>query len=314
MRTYGQTNTSLESGSTGTGSKTIFFIYNNTQIIQAAAPDGRDIDDGILNIGNNAIQVCGLDQSEQGIYGCNTLNVEYLDFASGATKPNPCIINHSVTGYSSDNNNLKLVSNLLTDNSDYSSEIPEPKLAGSENDDEPSNLLKSSNYDYDMTVNDACCIFAKSFSALNIKDITFGGNITEEEAETKFGNVCELGCVYNSGKMIMENCTFMNSSSTYKGDIIGPRGPISYGGSCVFNFGDATIKNCSMSDSSAAYDGGAVMNVDTLTMENCTINNCTAAHYGGAVFDNVGDTSKGGEGKEGKISVTSCIITNNSAA
>ena len=68
-----------------------------------------------------------------------------------------------------------------------------------------------------------------------------------------------------------------------------------------------------MDTCSGALDGGAVMNVDTLTLSNCTISNCTAARYGGAVFDNLGAAGRGGDGKNGIITVDSCVFKNNTA-
>lgn len=63
----------------------------------------------------------------------------------------------------------------------------------------------------------------------------------------------------------------------------------------------------------ANLDGGAVLNADELTITNCSFKNCKAKRFGGAVFDNLGDESKGGTGKYGKLTIDKCTFIENSS-
>ena len=67
-----------------------------------------------------------------------------------------------------------------------------------------------------------------------------------------------------------------------------------------------------MNNCNATYDGGAIMNCGTLDISNSTINKCTAAHYGGAIYNNLGDSTRGGDTST-KLTITGCTLTNNSA-
>lgn len=313
----------MKSKTKGANSKTIDFVYDNTEITQTTYTSGtaktikRDADDGILDMGNTAIQInVG---SKTGTV--TTLNVTRTN--KNGTKTNPCIYGH--TDKSSTSNPFASTYDYLTADTNLMNDVGypeekavrEPRLNEHEESDKPRGLF-SANDDptYDMEVNNACCIFCRSNAILNISNITFGGDLYNPitEKPTRTDNICELGCVYNSGTMTMTNCSFENSSSTWGASTNEATDITSYGGSCVFNFGTGTMTTCVMKNSSAALDGGAVMNVDTLTMTGCTIEGCSAKHFGGAVYDNLGDPSKGGTGKYGILTIDGCTFNGNSAA
>lgn len=206
----------MKSKTKAKNSKTMDFVYDNTQILQTFGGEKRyrDADDGILNIGNFAIQV-NVGKNTEG----NTLNVTYTNKHNG-TKPNTFIYGHTSAAsnnpFQSTYNYLTAEADQIENNDPGQITVSEPKLRGSE-EDASGRFFATSNDDvYDMDVNNACIFFCRSDSAINISNIAFGGPlvdpITKEVSDVE--NICQLSCVYNSGTLQMQNCTIKNTTST----------------------------------------------------------------------------------------------------
>ncbi|MBN1912486.1 MAG: hypothetical protein JW818_22380 [Pirellulales bacterium] len=104
--------------------------------------------------------------------------------------------------------------------------------------------------------------------------------------------------IYNTGTLLVTNCTLSDNSATGGGEGQG-------NGGGIFNSNTLTVVNCVLSNNSASNpynpygNGGGICSSGALTVTDCTFSGNSAHYYGGAIY--------------GSGTVANCIFSANSA-
>lgn len=266
-------------------SKTIEFVWDSTVITQSKGGTTikRPEDDGVLNISNNCIQVGTSDIRNV------TLNVGFRILHEGSYtgqfKKSPLVTGHYIPSNSLiDRNVTNGPVQLCADNGEEGPASYCP-LDYTEK-ERQSTIQLQSNSDtyptYDITAfsNRSGCILN-----FNMPECTTPS--TESEKLLDFvvfdNNIGWCSCVYNSGKLYMENCQFTNNKGAWGNKQSQFNKTEVWGGSCVFNNGapaftggtdikgEATLVHCIMRNNSSIVRGGSIYNVGDMTISDCEI-------------------------------------------
>jgi hypothetical protein len=146
-----------------------------------------------------------------------------------------------------------------------------------------------------------------------LSDCIFSGN-----------SAIEGGAFYNLNSAALTDCTFSDDSAFAL--------DFGSGGGAVKNLGTLTLTDCTLSGNSASEAGGGLLNSNLLQGGTATLTNCTlsgnSAQLGSGLYNNDGGmatltnctlaANTGGAGaglfNSGAVTVTSCILSDNSAS